>query len=335
MIKLSDIAKELDISISLVSKVLNGRLGTTGARQDLVDTIHQTAQRMGYRKNLNAQSLATHRQNAIAVVMHRSGTAGSGVTERLLDGIVAETKKHSLRIDLQFFESSEEFRKNAIGIHSGAVDGMILSGIRHADLSEDLLQLQREGLPVVTIYNEPVHSNVVNIGIPDVAITEASTGHLFERGCQRVAHLAAGTLRTQGYRNALCRAGVPYRAELLVELFGPDSYSVVSGRNAIKKLLEAGVAFDGVCCQSDTQAVGVLNELLAQGVRVPQDVKIIGVDNAPFTEYCAVPLSSASQRIIDCGQTAVKLIGQMVEGETVESVLLEARICERASTQNI
>ncbi len=332
MSSLRDIAQELGVSISLVSKVLNDRLGTTGVRPPLVQKIRAAAERMGYQKNLSAISLLERRQNAIAVFVHSQNSQGSGIVERLLDGISRATGERAQRISLEFFVDAADFLSKRESLHSGRVDGLIVTGVSHPELSQELLAIQTNGLPIVTIYNDPLHPDIVNVGIADAALSDAATSHLIELGCTRILHLSVLSSREEGHRTALTRAGFPIEPPLIIPIGRPEGFSAKAGANAIRTVLEHSLVFDGVSAQSDAQAFGVINELTRAGIKVPDDVKVIGIDNAPFDELCIVPLSSVSQRLVDRGRLAVETLEALIKGDPIPNHKIEPRLRLRASS---
>ncbi len=332
MSSLRDIAKELDVSISLVSKVLNDRLGTTGVRPPLERKIRATAEKMGYRKNLSAISLFEGRQNAIAVFVHSQNSQGSGIVGRLLDGISRATGERSQRITLEFFTDAPDFLRKRESLHAGRVDGLIVTGVNHPELSEELVAIQANGLPIVTIYNGPLHPDIVNVGIADAALSDAATTHLIASGCTRILHLSVLSSREEGHRAALTRGGLLVENELIIPMKGREGFLATAGENAIRAALQQGVLFDGVSAQSDAQAFGAINELTRAGRKVPGDVKVIGIDNAPFDELCIVPLSSVSQRFLDRGRLAVETLEALIKGAPVPTTTIEPRLHLRAST---
>lgn len=332
MPSLRDVARELNVSISLVSKVLNDRLGTTGVRPEVIEQIQSTAAKLGYRKNFSALSLLSRRQNTIAVFVHTHGAEGSGLVEKLLDGIARTASTTSQKIYLEFFSNAGDFRAKRENLHSGRVDGLIVSGVPHPELVDDLLKIQEE-VPVVTVYNEPLHRALVNVGIPHADLAECATSHLIAQGCRRIAHFAVWSERLIGYRRALRRAGLPFRRELVVSLAPPEGFELAAGKTAVARLLKSGVSFDGVSAQSDTQAVGALNELCRRGISVPQEVKIVGIDNAPFGKLCYVPLSSVSQRFVERGRLALVTLNQILAGQKTASIRVDPVLHARDSTR--
>ncbi len=332
MPSLSDVARELDVSVSLVSKVLNDRLGTTGVRPDLLEKIRTTAAKMGYRKNFSAISLLSRRQNTIAIFVHSHGAQGSGLVEKLLDGISQATSAASQRISLEFFLDADEFRSKSQGLHSGQVDGLIVTGVSHPELYKDFLAIQKTEVPIVTVYNEPIHKNLVNIGVHHADLSDAATTHLIERGCRRILHLSVLEAREEGYRRALRRAGIPVRRELIQKLTAPEGFRSASARESMRAVIAKGIAFDGLSAQSDTQAAAAINELVLQGIRVPEEVKVAGIDNAPFTDFYVVPITSVSQLFVERGRRAVSLLNRLVQGESAGSISLKPDLRIRASS---
>ena len=335
-IGLRQIADELGVSICLVSRVLNGRLAKGEARESTIRAVQEKARELGYRKNAQAVALQAGRQNVIAVYLHGHGVRGSGIMEQMTDGIADEARGHHQRLILHRYLSAEEFRDLAGGAHPNAVDGVIVGGFAHEELLADLLALRKLGLPVVTIHNGPLHASLPNVGMDQREVGHMATRHLIAQGCRRIAHFRVRLPdrplphdRYEGYRLALREAGQRFTSALVVEV---DGFDYESGAAAIHALLERGVAFDGLVAQSDYHAAAALNALVSAGRRVPQDIKIIGVDNSPICTPAMVPLSSISQEFLVRGRQAVRLLMRQVSGRTIRSVEVKPVVCVRAST---
>lgn len=306
MASLKDIASELDVSPSLVSKVLNDRLGNTGARPATIQAIQDKARQLGYRKNLSAVALRAGRQHAIGVFVHRHGRSGAGLIESLLEGISDQARAENHRLLLHFFQSADEFRSLRNDIHSGTMDGLILAGVAHTDLKEDITRFKQMGIAVVTIHNQNVAGAVPNIGMSQVEVGRAATAHLIERGCRRIAHLKQEAGRYEGYRQALHDAGIPFDPALIFAEKG--NFAGELGAKAVESWLANRVAFDGLFAPCDEQAVEALNALMRARISVPDQVRVVGVDDAPYCRFSAVPLTSVSQRFRERGREAVRLL---------------------------
>lgn len=332
MTALRDIARDVGVSISLVSKVLNDRLGSSRVNSDTIHRIRKSAEKLGYRKNMSAVALLAGRHDVIGVFIHRLGMAGSGIVEDLLGGISNQTRERHQSLMLNLFGSAAEFETFREVANSGRMDGLLVGGCYQADMREPLLAIRRSGLPVVTIYDEPLHPELPNIGLDQTLVSRMATEHLIAKGARRIAHVATMPTRLAGYRQALKAAGLDYVEERVYHT-NVDYFGRIEGVRAVQAFLAAGTSFDGIVAQSDHEAVGCINTLFAAGIRVPEDVRVIGIDNAPFCELARVPLSSVSQQFQRRGESSIRLLMDMIEGKVVHSSLVDPVVVERESTR--
>ena len=112
----------------------------------------------------------------------------------------------------------------------------------------------------------------------------------------------------------------------------PDGFGVNTGIQAVQHWLKAGKKIDGLVAESDHQAFGAIGELLKQGLRVPEDVKVFGVDDSPICDLGPVALSSVSQQAEEIGAQAVQTLMKRIKKEPVESLSIKPVLCLRAST---
>ncbi len=327
---LQDIARELGVSVSLVSKVLNNRLGTSGASREMVNAITSKAAELQYRKNAAAHSLAGGKQNAIGVFIHQHGVDGSNISEAIVRGIAEAAIRHSQRLVLQYYQSAPQLSDLLPLAHGGTVDGLILAGVPHAKLATALQEALREQLPVVTIYAEPVHADFPNIGIRPDDLLRAAVDHLVERGCRKIVHVSRDVLRESGFVSAIRARGLSLDANAICKV--PD-FSIASGVRAARFWLQERTPFDGIVCQSDQHACGVMNELSKAGVGVPGQAKVVGIDNSPYCDLLPVPLSSVSQQDIERARLAVDLLMKRVGGEHADSVFVAPVLHPRESSR--
>lgn len=312
IVGLRDIAEDVGVSISLVSKVLSGRLGTSGAHSDMVSAIRDRAKELGYSKNRLAEALRTGRQNVIGVCVHKHGASGSGIVEETVAGIAEEASRHRQRLMLHYYQSTEEFRDFAPEAHRNAVDGVIIAGISHREIVEDLDRIHQGGVPVITVLDEQLDSRFINVGLDQWETTRLATLHLLDQGCRRLAHFRVmpglhplPDARYEGFCLALAERGVTLNPELVLSV--PD-FGYEAGLKATRELLDRKAKFDGIVCQADHLAVAAINVLVTAGRAVPQQVKVTGVDDAPFCRFCIVPATSVSQEFYARGQLAVQLL---------------------------
>jgi DNA-binding LacI/PurR family transcriptional regulator len=214
-------------------------------------------------------------------------------------------------------------------MHCNALDGLIIAGVLHEDLVTQLVKMRAARIPVVTIHDRQTNDRVPNVGCDQIRVGELGTKHLIERGCKRIGHIRAQTPRELGYKQALKDAGLPVLPELVYD--APD-YLHSSGEAAVKLWLRQGYDFDGIVAQSDHLVVGAIKALLAAGKKIPGDVKLIGVDNAPFCEIFPITISSIAEQDQKRGEAAVELLLSMINGHTVQSRQVEPVVIPRESS---
>jgi LacI family transcriptional regulator len=332
MASLKQIAAELGISYTSVCKVLNGNLGTTGVSQATRERILSKSRELDYKANRLAVALKHGRTGAVGIFLHAVGGPGSAINERLILGIAAALESSGYRMWLRNFATDEEFVAACDEKLRREVDGLIIGGLRHPRLREKLQEIDSGGLPTVTVFldqpDKPEQtSTTCNVGVDSEMQGYLAARHLLERGCRQLISFSVMTARTHGFSRALAEAGVKPR-----RIVPMNGFSFEEAEVKTRQLLEKAVKFDGIVAQSDAQAVGAINELLRHGLRVPEDVKVTGVDNSPLAEISIVPLTTVSSGVRRTGYTAVEVLLRRIEGERVDSVTLGPELIIRASS---
>lgn len=338
-VRILDIAAEAGVSRSLVSKVLSGRMGTSTVRPELASRIRSIAQARGFVPNAAARSLHSGRQDAVAVFLSRHGTEGSALLERFLDGASRELSRTGRRMGLQFFHDEDEFRRECLPLAFRArVDGVLVGGMPYFDIAPALLEVAGRGLPVATVFGDPVAPEIPNAGVSQEAVGEVAARHLLSRGCRRPLALTSpgfsariGERRLAGFRAAMEAAGAPVPDERVIAIrrtYAPKA-------DALARIVAAARRreIDAVFCESDRGAALVLNALAGAGVRVPGRVKVLGVDDSPFCTFAAVPLSSVSTREKERAAAGVRQLDEAIGGGAPDSLLQRPAIVARESTR--
>ena len=114
-------------------------------------------------------------------------------------------------------------------------------------------------------------------------------------------------------------------------VYPADSYDVAAGEAAVRHWIDRGLKFDAVIAQSDPQAAGVINELLRRGLRVPEDVRVVGVDNSQTCETCSVKITSVTAEMTQVGLLAAEQLIRKLDGKPNESIKVPVKIVIRAS----
>lgn len=333
MVRIADIAHDVGVSTALVSKVLSGRMGKSSVRPELARKIRDHAEALGYIPNSSARALVNGRQDVIGVFISRHGQPGSGLVEALIDGVSDELTRTRQRMILQFFHDEPDFDACLAVAHRSTMDGVVVGGAPYFDLAPKLHAIRARGVPVATMFDRPLADEIPNAGIDQTEVGRVATLHLIERGCRNPAFIRIarpeGNLRFTGYRRALEEAGLPFRRELLCTL---RSYEITKLPAQIEELIRSGVPFDGVVAESDRQSSAVLRTLLAAGIRVPQAVKLIGVDDSPVCEFATVRLSSVSGQDRRRAALAVRLLQEILGGKPPRHCVTPPVVAAREST---
>ncbi|MEV7196974.1 LacI family DNA-binding transcriptional regulator [Streptomyces sp. NPDC093510] len=348
---LEDVAREAGVSRATVSRVVNGVRNVDPAIRDLVrDAIERT----GYAPNRAARSLVTRRTETIALVISGAGEEGDAPREgdrpgdgvqnafaarvfadpffgRVVSGVVGFLRPRSMHPVLMVAES-EAARKQVTGfLRQGSADGALVVST-HA---EDPLpsQLVAEGLPAVCFARPALP---VPISYVDLAHREGgrlAAEHLLARGRRRLAtvtgplDLPACQERLAGFREALERAGTAYVP------IAEGNFTRESGVASMARLLAEHPGLDGVFVANDLMAQGVCEFLRERGMRVPQNVAVVGFDDSSVALTCGPPLTTVRQPVEEMTAAMAGLLQEHIQGTRTEptSLIFEPELVVRDS----
>ena len=175
-----------------------------------------------------------------------------------------------------------------------------------------------------------------SVAVDNTAAARAATEHLIAQGCRRIAAIGAqssgpnetSTLRLEGYRAALYDAGLAHDAALILNV---DQYHRADGADAARSLVDRGIAFDGIFAFNDLLALGAMHALAVSGVRIPDDVCVIGFDDIEEGRYSTPALSSVSPDVDDLARRAISILTDAPD--TVGTQTIAHAIAHRASTK--
>jgi LacI family transcriptional regulator len=220
--------------------------------------------------------------------------------------------------------------KHVLSFCDGTVDGFIFLGPR---LSPEMARHFFRAAPMISVHNAGAISGAINIDTDSESGAYMITKHLIDLGHRRIAHVTgapfrAGTdERLAGYRRALAEAGIELDPRLLIRGF----YSMASGIDAGKELIERFSFADmptGIFCANDASACGVVGVLRAQGIRVPEDVSVVGFDDEPIAHVPVLNLTTVRQPLKSMAVHAVSLLLKAIdesvgEPNRIREVVLE------------
>lgn len=332
MASLKKIASDLGVSYTLVSKVLSGRLGTTGVSLKTREAIQKKARELNYIPNRLAVALKAGRKGAVGIFLHHLGSPGSEVSDRLIRGLSEGLEKSGFRMWLRFFTTDEEFFAACDDRLKSEIDGLIVAGVQHAALVTRFREMDRQGLPVVSLFSDipdRTRTLMTNVAVDYEMQGFLATRHLLEQGCRRLAHFHTIEKRYRGFLRAHSEMKVKVDPKLVIPARG---FLFEDGQKCLEKLMKSELSFDGIVCQSDTQAVGVINALVGLGADIPGAIKVSGVDNSPMAENCIIPLTSVTSGMQEAGLKAVEFLLAKIEGQAVEPIFIEPELVVRRSS---
>jgi LacI family transcriptional regulator len=329
---LSDIAKDLNISVVTVSKVLRNK-GRISARTR--SRVLKRAKELDYRPNWVARSLVTRRTYTIGLLL-------PDFTHPFFADVaktIAETvRPRGYHVIISYFEEDPDLeRVEADSLLARRVDGLILASSQSPDRLELFEDLRSRKMPLVLI-DRPIEGVRASfVGVDNEAVGKLATMHLIERGCRRIAHLRGPMIglaakRLNGYTASLKKNRLTAPPGYVVDAGFQDH----SGYQAMKKLLAAGPPPDGVFCYNDPVAIGAMKALREAGLRVPEDVAVVGAGNVHYSDALAVPLTTIDQKTREIGARAAELLLVQIGSKGAvrpEKILIVPELVVRKSTQ--
>ncbi len=313
-VRLRDVAERTGVSVKTVSNVVNGHAHVSElTRQRVQAAIDE----LGYRPNLSARSLRSGRSGVIALALPE---LDNPYFAELAGFVVQAADAHGLTVLIDQTDGLVEREMLVMtGIRGHLIDGLVLSPI-----ATDGEQLARSvgQVPIVLLGEKVSHGPVDHVAIDNVAAARLATEHLLDVGCIQVVAIGdqpdsqqgSGTalLRRQGYEEALCGRGMAVGEGFVAAV---PSWRRQDGASAMAALLDAATRPDGVFCFNDTLALGALRMLSERGLRVPDDVAVIGIDDVEDGRFAVPSLSTVAPDKEQIARTAVQMLVDRMHGE--------------------
>jgi LacI family transcriptional regulator len=308
-ITIHDVARAAGVTISTVSKALNGQ---GKIRAETRTRIQEEARRLGFRPNDLAQSLMRGRTRTIGLI---TADQEGRFSIPLLSGINDALNQAQISVFLcDTRDDASRERQHIDSILAKRVEGIIVTGWRTDPRPP--LDLGKSSIPVVYAYTQIAQGDALCLLPDDEQGGWIATDRLLRAGRKHFAHITgpfrfeAVRLREKGMRRALAEYGVPYLEQNV--LSGP--WREKWGREAVTMLLERKQAIDAIFCGDDLIARGVLDALREHGVKVPDDIAVIGFDNwVTMDVECRPPLSSVDMNIHALGRQAGEHLLAMID----------------------
>jgi DNA-binding LacI/PurR family transcriptional regulator len=333
-----DVAALAGVSHQTVSRVLND--------QDKVirptrDRVLAAIRELGYVPNPSARSLSSNRLHTLGVV---TTDISDYAFSQAIAGAEAEARRRGLFLIIGSVEEDAQGDERAYLrlMLERRVEGLIVAGPTHLE-SDWLLHPLAHRLPIVAITSELVVPEVSVVDVDNQRGGRDATLHLVEHGHRTVATITgpldwrSARERLDGYRDALRTQDLAEEPKLVEHC---TDWTVESGREAARRLLDSGRPFTALFAQSDLFALGAISELRSRGLDVPCDVSVVGYDDIPVARYLDPPLTTMSQPMRDVGALAVRLVVDHIaaDGEPREEQgrhLLRAPLVARGTVARV
>lgn len=332
-ITLKQIAKELDVAVSTVSKALrNDKEISIDTRQK----VQAFAKLYNYRPNNIALSLQNKRTKNIGVIIpeivHHFFT-------KVISGIEKVANAHGYNVVICL--SNESFDKEVINMEMlahGSIDGFIMSISKETQRKKDyhhLTEIIGQGMPLVLFDRVTQELDCDKVIVDDESAAFEAVQHLIDTGCKRIAlvttqdYVSVGEQRTRGYMRALMAADMEIDPDLIVKV--PDGSD---GAGLVDKLF-ASAAFDGLFAVNELFAVTAMKNATRRGYRIPEDISVIGFTDGILSQNCTPTLTTMDQHGFEMGKMAARKLIDRLEDEEggFSTQIIKTSLIERESTK--
>ena len=331
-VTIKDIAQKLNISISTVSRAFNDKYDIKPETREL---ILQTAKEMGYRPNPIARKLIQQRSFNIGVVVPEFINAFFpeviiGIQEVLLE------KNYQVLI-MQSNECFETEQKNIKTLEDNMVDGIIISLTSESCKLAHYKELVEQGFPLVLFNRVNDEINAPKVVFDDYKWSFFATEHLIQQGYKDIIHLAGPeklTLsknRIKGFIDAHKKHHLSLNSSNII----PTGFTIEKGETIAQELIDKNRIPEAIFCVADPVAIGVMKVFKHHGIKIPQDVAIMGFTESKLAPLVEPPLSSVSQPTFEMGKAAAQLMLDLIDGKTQDPppiITLNGQLKIREST---
>ena len=317
-----------------VSKVLRNHADIGSETRE---RVLRRIKEVNYRPNLTARSLVTGRTFLVGLIVPDLLHPFFAEVAKALSNAL---RKHGYYLIISSSEEDPELEAREIDQLLGrGLDALIIAS--SSPSPDTLVKVEEQQTPYILIDRQFSGRQSNFIGVDDKAVGMLATEHLIAVGCKRIAHIRGpenipGARRLEGYQQALREHRRALNENYVVAGRTVDVDSRDRGAEAMGRLLQLETRPDGVFCYNDPLAMGAIDRILEAGLRVPEDIAVIGCGNLHYDSSLRVALSSIDQQSRQMGERAAKLVLQLVESKTPlrpRNIVLESKVVPRLSTQ--
>jgi LacI family transcriptional regulator len=331
-ITIYDVAKALNISPSTVSRGLKDH---PHIRKETIKKIKATAHEMGYQRNKFASNLRQKHTNTIGVVVPK---LNSYFMATVIAGMEKITNKHGYGLIIsQSQESGKQELSCLSTLFNSRVDGLLVSLAFDTKNTNHFNIFLSKNIPVVFFDRVSECKGCMSVVIDNYKAGHEATSHLIEQGCKRIVHIGGNMLRNvymdrfSGYKKALSDNNIPFDQDLvfITDLSGQ------AGIDIAKTILKMKSRPDGIFTANDTTAVAVIMELVKAGIKIPEEMAIVGFNNEPISQVVLPNLTTIDYPAREVGElAAISLINKLhnLQPDNLSTVVLKHSLIVRGSS---
>ncbi|MFA5467980.1 MAG: LacI family DNA-binding transcriptional regulator [Sphaerochaetaceae bacterium] len=330
MVSLKDVAKIAGVSPSTVSRVINR---TVFVSDETRLKVEKAIAQVNYRPNLLAQSLRLKVTRNIGLLVPEIAHPAFSL---MIDCIEQSASQRGLNLLIFNTHSDTKREAEAIDMLLGQnINGIIFCRVSDESYVDDLSRSY--SIPMVVIDRAYHNEKIPNVTLDNYQAGALAARHLVEVGCRKIATITGNFKinlardRHAGFTETLDKLGVKFDERLLWQ----GIFSYESGIDGTNYFIDNGLEFDGLWGQNDMVAAGALMTMVRRGIRVPQDVAVMGMDDVHFAAIYNPPLTTISQPYDQLCDKAVDYIDKLTSGEAIEQhqVILPPTLVVRESTR--
>jgi LacI family transcriptional regulator len=330
---MKDIARDLGVSVVTVSKVLRNH---QDIGEETRKRVLERVKELNYTPNLAARGLVTGKTYLVGLVVPDLLHSFFAQVAKSLSGVLLK-KGYCLTISTA--NEDPKVEESEINLLLGRrLDALVIASSSTNPATVD--RIQKQGTPVVLVDRRFPGLDSNYVGVDDEAVGILATEHLIAIGCKRIAHIrgpenSPGIGRLNGYHSTLAKHKSRSLPGYVSAPRMVDVQSRESGADLMRQLLTLKPRPDGVFCYNDPMAIGAIHAILDAGLRVPEDIAVIGSGNLHYDTELRVPLSSIDQQTEQIGERAARLTLSLLESKTpprYRTIILQPQLVIRAST---
>lgn len=314
---LEDVARLAGVSRATASRVVRGDVQV---RRERSAKVEAAVRELGYVPNNAARSLASRQTGAVALIVpeHETRVFTDPFFSSAITGVAAGLGRADKQLILVMSSSEDESRTRRF-VRGGHVDGLLVMSHHEGDLAEGMLE--EAAVPVVFIGRPPGGLSAPCVDLDNREGGRMAARRLIDTGRTRIATICgpmdmpAAVDRRRGFEEELAAAGMTPAAVHL------GDFTIASGQRELSAMLAAGTDFDGLFVGSDLMAMGALKKLQADGIRVPQEVALVGFDDIASAADDTISLTTVVNPGRELAERAARMLGDLIAGETTEEIV--------------